>query len=90
MHHARIRVNQAIGGVFGIPLWDWVFGTYYVPDELPLPGSRIDPETLNPPKPRQPLIWLDGIVERCEQKIVETRKKNAIAKSEKIKSEVTH
>ena len=90
MHHARIRVNQAIGGVFALPLWDWVFGTYYVPDELPLPGTRIDPETLNPPKPRQPLIWLDGVVERCEQRIVEKRKKNAIAKSEKQKSKVTH
>ncbi len=78
MHHSRIRVNQAIGGVYALPLWDWVFGTYYVPDELPLAGVRISPEKLNAPKPRKLIVWLDEVVNRCEKRIVEKRKASAI------------
>jgi hemolysin III len=79
MHHARIRVNQAIGGVYALPLWDWVFGTYYVPEELPLPGERVNPESLNPPHPRKVIVWLDEVVNRCEKRIVEKRKAAALA-----------
>lgn len=81
MHHARIRVNQAIGGVFGLPVWDWVFGTYFVPKELPLPGIRISPSNWNPPKPHWPISWLDVLVERCEARIVRKRKVEALAKA---------
>lgn len=85
MHHARIRVNQAIGGVFALPIWDWVFGTYFVPKDLPLPGVRITPTSWTVPKPRWPISWLDSLVARCEARIVKKRKEKALARRAELK-----
>ncbi len=27
-HHADVGINLAVGGFFGLPIWDWLFGTY--------------------------------------------------------------
>jgi hemolysin III len=78
MHHSRIRVNQAIGGVFCLPIWDWVFGTYFVPDELPLPEQTVSPASQIPPAPRQPIRWLDRVVDACEQRLKDRRKAAAL------------
>jgi hemolysin III len=74
MHHSRIGVNQAIGGVFALPVWDWVFGTYFVPEELPLPGVQVTPESQEPPKPRRLIQWMDAWVDKCEKRIIDRRK----------------
>lgn len=77
MHHKEYRVNQAISGFFGLPLPDWLFGTFFVPKELPLPGAVIDPRTQIPPKPRILIRWLDSIIESCERRIQEADKQQA-------------
>ncbi|MEW5884761.1 MAG: hypothetical protein AB1725_11125, partial [Armatimonadota bacterium] len=78
MHHSRIRVNQAIGGVFALPLWDWVFGTYFIPKHLPLPEATVPPESQVPPEPRRFIRWLDSWVAKAEDRIVARRKKAAL------------
>lgn len=80
MHHSNELVNQAIGGFFGLPVWDWLFGTYFVPDELPLPGARVRLESQKPPPPRQPIRWLDGYIARVESRSKERRKRLALSK----------
>ena len=37
-HHANVGANEAISGFFGLPVADWVFGTYHQPAELLLHG----------------------------------------------------
>lgn len=37
-HHANVGANEAISGFFGLPIADWVFGTYHQPKELLLQG----------------------------------------------------
>jgi hemolysin III len=81
MHHSRVRVNQAISGFFGIPVPDLVFGTYFVPKELPLPGAVVDPATQEPPPACRFTRWLDRIVEACEARIVAWDKLQALAKA---------
>lgn len=81
MHHSRIRVNQAIGGVFALPVWDWVFRTYFIPKELPLPGSRVSPDSQSPPKPVALLRWLDRVVANAEARLVNRDKARAIRRS---------
>ena len=77
MHHSRFRVNQAISGFFGIPVPDLVFGTYFIPEQLPLPGALVAPDSQDPPPPCRFIQWLDRRVEQCEQRIRETRKQHA-------------
>ncbi|GIV03292.1 MAG: hypothetical protein KatS3mg015_2122 [Fimbriimonadales bacterium] len=87
MHHSRIGVNQAIGGVFALPIWDWAFGTCFIPEELPLPGTRVSPESQVPPKPRWPISTLDKVVESLENRIKEKRKQAALRKRASTLSE---
>lgn len=37
-HHANINTNEAISGFFGLPIADWIFGTYNQPPGLLLQG----------------------------------------------------
>lgn len=78
LHHEEIRVNQAIGGVFGFPLWDIVFRTCFIPKELPLPGAKVTPESQVPPAPCRFIIWLDRVVDSCETTIRERSKAHAL------------
>lgn len=78
MHHSRIRVNQAIGGVFALPVWDWVFGTYFVPKHLPLPEATVPPESQIPPEPRRIIRLLDSWVAKAEERIIARRKSAAL------------
>lgn len=61
IHHVSHRWNQAIGGFFGFPLWDWLFGTYYAPVNLPQ-GPYIDKLNLPSAPPRRIISWLDSWV----------------------------
>lgn len=59
-HHADIRCNEGISGVFGIPIFDFIFGTYVDPSTLYLHGKTACPTEFAPPRPRFALIrWLD-------------------------------
>jgi hemolysin III len=59
-HHADIRCNEAISGVFGLPVVDWVLGTYVDPETLYRDGQTTKPEEFVSPRPRFGIIrWLD-------------------------------
>jgi len=59
-HHADIRCNEAISGVFGLPLVDFVLGTYIDPETLYTHGKPVDPKEFVSPRPRFAFIrWLD-------------------------------
>lgn len=69
IHHVYRRMNQAIAGFFFFPIWDWIFGTYFVPvDCLPLPGEPA-PSRPKPPKPRRIVRAMDKIVNAVDVKL---------------------
>ncbi len=67
MHHSRVGVNLAISGFYCVPVPDLVFGTCFIPKELPLPGAVVSPASQEPPPPRWFIRWLDKIVEKREK-----------------------
>lgn len=59
-HHADIRCNEGISGVFGVPIYDVLFGTYVDPETLYLHGKETCPKQFVSPRPSFFLIrWLD-------------------------------
>lgn len=46
-HHANTRCNLNVAGFFGLPLADWIFGTYRNPPTLLLHGSPVDNEVIS-------------------------------------------
>lgn len=91
MHHRYPQVNMAIGGFWGLAVWDRLCRTRYVPDNLPLPGALVQlTETL--PVPRWPISWLDKVVARkeAENKLLDrvtALKMKAEAEMEKLAEE---
>jgi hemolysin III len=49
-HHAVPRVNEAVGGFLGLPVADWVFGTYYKPKSLFQSEDPTVQEDFRPPR----------------------------------------
>lgn len=69
-HHANIGWNEAISGFFGLPVADWVFGTYHQPKDLLLEGRVATIKEFNPTRRTWPVItWLDDWVQRRESAI---------------------
>lgn len=59
-HHADIRCNEGISGVFGLPLVDFVLGTYVDPETLYTHGEKVHADEFLSPRPRFAFIrWLD-------------------------------
>jgi hemolysin III len=59
-HHADIRCNEGISGIFGLPLVDFVLGTYVDPETLYTHGSKVNVNQFVSPRPRFAFIrWLD-------------------------------
>jgi hemolysin III len=59
-HHADIRCNEGISGIFGLPLVDFVLGTYVDPQTLYTNGKSVNPTQFASPVPRFAFIrWLD-------------------------------
>jgi len=81
MHHWSVNVNEAIGGFFGLPLPDLLFGTYHVPEALPLPGDYIAKNDLIAPAPCRFISWLDQLSSQAETNIKEKKKRDALRKS---------
>ena len=66
MHHANISCNEAISGFFGLPVADWVLGTYHQPKELLLEGRLATAKEFAVPPPPRLVRWLDGWAMRRE------------------------
>jgi hemolysin III len=63
-HHADIRCNEGISGVFGLPLVDFALGTYVDPETLYKHGQSVCPTQFNSPVPRFAFIrWLDRLAD---------------------------
>lgn len=72
-HHADIRCNESISGIFGLPLPDLILGTYIDPETLYTHGRTADPKEFVSPQPRFAIIrWLD---ERADQSIKRRRQR---------------
>jgi len=65
-HHANIKCNMAISGFSGLPVFDWLFGTYKQPRELLFDGTLAKEDDFSAPKPRWPIRWLDCLVEKSK------------------------
>lgn len=59
MHHANISCNEAISGFFGLPIADWVLGTYHQPKELLLEGRVATAKDFAVPPPPRVVEWID-------------------------------
>jgi hemolysin III len=66
MHHANVSCNEAISGFFGLPVPDWVFGTYHQPKELLLEGRVATAKDFAVPRPPKLVQWLDGWARKRE------------------------
>lgn len=69
MHHANIMCNEAISGFFGIPVADWLFGTYHQPKELLLQGRLATARDFAVPAPPRWVKWIDDQARKREAAI---------------------
>lgn len=65
-HHADIRCNEGISGIFGLPLVDFALGTYVDPETLYTHGEKVHADEFVSPRPRFAFIrWLDRRAEEA-------------------------
>ncbi len=71
-HHANYRCNMNVAGFFGLPVGDWVFGTYKKPRELLLDETPATKEVIRElnPEPRWPIPLFDRIAQRRKTRIL--------------------
>lgn len=69
MHHANISCNEAISGFFGLPIPDWVFGTYHQPKDLLLEGRLATAKDFAVPAPPAWVRGLDSWARKREAEI---------------------
>jgi hemolysin III len=63
-HHANVRCNEGIGGFFGLPVADWIFGTYSAPWSSIFKDGEIIHSVdygAHPSKPRMIIRFLDRL-----------------------------
>ncbi len=72
-HHAVIDCNEAISGFLTLPVADWVFGTFILPETLYADGDEWQPGHFHSPRPRAVVRWLD----RTTDSIVKRRRQAA-------------
>ena len=70
MHHANISCNEAISGFFGLPVADWLFGTYHQPKELLLEGRISSAKDFAVPPPPRWVARLDEWARKRETQIL--------------------
>ncbi len=58
-HHANINANEAISGFFGLPVADWLFGTYNQPPGLLLQGRLATAQLFQIKQPARVVNRLD-------------------------------
>lgn len=59
-HHAVIDCNEAISGFFTLPVFDWVFGTFVLPQSLYADGSEWTATEFTSPRPVALIRWCDA------------------------------
>lgn len=68
-HHADIRCNEGISGIFGLPLVDFALGTYVDPETLYTHGEHVHADEFVSPRPRFGFIrWLDRRADEAVKK----------------------
>ena len=67
-HHVDIKCNEGISGFFGIPIADFLLGTWVNPKTLYTHGSYVNKEEFLPPKPVFFIRWIDDFAEKQKQK----------------------
>ncbi|MEN9621970.1 MAG: hypothetical protein RLZZ67_404 [Candidatus Parcubacteria bacterium] len=67
-HHADIRSNESISGFFGLPVPDFVFGTWVNPDTLYEHQTVVEKKEFESPRPGFFIRWLDRYTEAAIQK----------------------
>lgn len=67
-HHVDPKCNEGISGFFGIPIADFLFGTWVNPSILYTHGSYADIKEFQPPRPIAFIRWLDEFAQRRVQK----------------------
>ena len=76
-HHADIRCNEAISGVFGLPVYDFILGTYVDPETLYTHGQQVPTKEFVSPTPRFKVIrWLDR---RADEAVKKRRQRRSTA-----------
>lgn len=58
-HHLQMSSNESISGFFGLPLFDWVFGTYVSSNSTYQKGMEVEEMEVKKPRPYWPLRTLD-------------------------------
>ncbi len=72
-HHAVIDCNEAISGFFTLPVADWTFGTFILPQSLYTDGSEWQAPEFTSPRPCAFIRWCD----RQSDEIVKRRRQRA-------------
>lgn len=67
-HHVDIKCNEGISGFFGIPVADFLLGTWVNPNTLYTHGTQVDRKEFEPPKPIFFIRWLDEFAEQQKQR----------------------
>ncbi|MBV6457779.1 MAG: hypothetical protein HONBIEJF_00899 [Fimbriimonadaceae bacterium] len=61
MHHWRPTANLAVVGLWGFAVWDHIFGTYALPERLPLHRAKVNYYDAELRKPRWPISMIDKV-----------------------------
>jgi hemolysin III len=74
-HHANYKCNQNVAGFFGLPLADWVFGTYRQPEALLVHGAAATKAAARrlTPQPRWPISMLDRAAFKRRRRLAKER-----------------
>jgi hemolysin III len=67
-HHANDKCNEGISGFFGIPVADFIFGTWINPKTLYVHGKELNKEEFMPPRPFFLIRWIDEFAAKQIQK----------------------
>lgn len=76
-HHANVGANEAISGFFGLPVADWMFGTYHQPKELLLEGRVATAKDFAVKPPPAWVRSLDEWARKRESEIMRQQKSRA-------------
>lgn len=68
-HHADIKCNEGISGFFGIPIADFLLGTWINPTTLYTHGSIVDKKEFESPTPVFFIRLLDDFAQRRKEKL---------------------
>ncbi len=69
-HHVNTNCNMAIVGFFGLPLADWLLGTFKLPPLALRDGDIVEIKTFAPPAPRWFVLGLDAWALKREQRLL--------------------